>query len=65
MKPTDIWTNHSNPNFKPICHNADKCHESAPRGSKTGTQGLKGAKERSVIPEKLCDYIVNICEEIK
>ena len=65
MKPTDIWTNHSNPNFKPICHNGDKCHESAPRGSKTGTQGLKGAKERSVIPEKLCDYIVNICEEIK
>ena len=63
MKPTDIWTNHPNPNFKPMCHNGDSCHESAPRGSKTGTQGLKGAKERSVIPEELCNYIAKICKE--
>ena len=63
MKPTDIWTNHLNPKFKPMCKNGDKCHEPAPRGSKTGTQGLKGAKERSVIPEKLCEHIVDICEE--
>lgn len=62
MKPTDIWTNHPNPNFKPMCKNGDKCHEPAPRGSKTGTQGLKGAKERAVIPEELCNYIVEICE---
>lgn len=63
MKPTDIWTNHPNPQFKPPCHNGDKCHESAPRGSRTGTQGLKGHKERSIIPEQLCDYIVEICED--
>lgn len=63
MKPTDIWTNHPNPQFKPPCHNRDKCHESAPRGSRTGTQGLKGHKERSIIPEQLCDYIVEICED--
>lgn len=63
MKPTDIWTNYPNPNFKKPCKNGDKCHEPAPRGSKTGTQGLKGAKERSVIPEQLCDYIVEICEK--
>lgn len=62
MKPTDIWTNHTNPNFKPMCKNGDKCHEAAPRGSKTGTQGLKGSKERSVIPEELCNYIATICE---
>lgn len=62
MKPTDIWTNHPNPNFKPMCKNGDSCHESAPRGSKTGTQGLKGAKERSVIPSELCNHIVEICE---
>ena len=62
MKPTDIWTNHPNPNFKPMCKNGDKCHQSAPRGSKTGTQGLKGSKERSIIPERLCNHIVNICE---
>ena len=62
MKPTDIWTNYKNPNFKPMCHNGDKCHQSAPRGSRTGTQGLKGAKERSVIPAELCRHIVEICE---
>ena len=63
MKPTDIWTNHPNPKFKPPCKNGDPCHERAPRGSKTGTQGLKGSKERSIIPEKLCEHIALICEE--
>lgn len=62
MKPTDIWTNHPNPEFKPVCKNGDSCHEAAPRGSKTGTQGLKGATERAVIPEALCEHIVDICE---
>lgn len=62
MKPTDIWTNHPAPEFKPMCKNGDPCHESAPRGSKTGTQGLKGSKERSVIPRSLCEHIVYICE---
>lgn len=63
MKPTDIWTNHPSPNFKPPCHNGDPCHISAPRGAKTGTQGLKGSIERSRIPEKLCSHIVEICEQ--
>lgn len=60
MKPTDIWTNHPNPNFRPICKNGAPCHVSAPRGSKTGTQGLKSSVERSVIPQKLCEHIENI-----
>lgn len=64
MKPTDIWTNHPNPNFKPMCKNGDKCHVSAPRGSKTGTQGRKGSVERSLIPSQLCDYVVEISEHI-
>lgn len=62
MKPTDIFTNYPNPNFKPMCHNGDKCHESAPRGARTGTQGIKGSKDRSRIPDQFCDYIVEICE---
>lgn len=61
MKPTDIWTNHENPRFKPMCKNGDPCHERAPRGAKTGTQGL-GKVERSEIPKALCEHIVNICE---
>ena len=63
MKPTDIWTNHPDPKFKPMCKNGDPCHEKAPRVSRTGTQGLNGAKERSVIPVELCRHIVKICEE--
>lgn len=63
MKPTDIWTNHPNPNFKPMCKNGDPCHESAPRGYKTGTQGRKNSKERSRIPDQLCEHIVSICED--
>ena len=62
MKPTDIWTNHPNPNFKPACNNGDPCHERAPRGARTGTQSLKGTKERSVIPAALCRHVVDICE---
>ena len=61
MKPTDIFTNFENPNFKPACKNGDKCHISAPRGSKTGTQGIKGTYYRSKIPEQLCDYVADIC----
>lgn len=60
MKPTDIWTNYPNPNFKPMCKNGDPCHVKAPRGSKTGTQGRKNSIERSLIPSELCDYIVKI-----
>ena len=61
MKPTDIWTNHPEPKFKGMCKNGDTCHESAPRGSKTGTQGLKNAKERGRIPDMLCVHIAEIC----
>ena len=63
MKPTDIWTNHPNPQFHPPCKNGDPCHIRAPRGAKTGTQGLKGSKDRSIIPKLLCEHIVDICEE--
>ena len=63
-KPTDIWTN--NPKWipRPQCRNKRKdadgvviehCHhETAPRGSRTGTQGLKGSYNRSKIPSELC-----------
>ena len=66
-KPTDIWTNNLrsvfNPNGwqpRPECFNGNKnCHhESAPRGSRTGTQGLKGNYERSKIPNELCSEIL-------
>ncbi len=53
MKPTDLWG--VVPHWKPreMCKNGMPCHEAAPRGSKTGTQGLKGSKERSRVPYEL------------
>jgi hypothetical protein len=61
MKPTDIFTNHPNPQFKPMCKNGDACHVPAPRGSKTGTQGRRSKIERALIPDMLCNHIVSIC----
>lgn len=63
MKPTDIFTNHADPRFKPPCKNGSPCHEAAPRGSRTGTQGLRNKVERARIPEELCKHIVSICSE--
>lgn len=61
MKPTDIWTNNSNWTPRPMCKNGDPCHISAPRGARTGTQGMKGAYDRSKIPEELCLEILKSC----
>lgn len=64
QKPTDIWTNHPNPQFKEPCKRGMPCHDAAPRGSRTGTQALKNAIEKSRIPTMLCEHIVDICERV-
>ncbi len=61
MKPTDIWTNNFNWKPREMCKNGMPCHVSAPRGSKTGTQGLKGSYERSQIPSELCGEVIQSC----
>ena len=62
QKPTDIWTNHPDPKFKPPCKRGAPCHDAAPRGAKSGTQALKNAVEKAKIPTLLCEHIVDICE---
>ena len=62
QKPTDIFTNHPDPQFRPPCKRGDPCHDAAPRGSRTGTQGLKGKAVRAKLPDELCRHIVRICE---
>lgn len=71
MKPTDIFSNNIASLFntdgwkpRPKCFNGNtKCHhEPAPRGSRTGTQGLKNNYERSKIPEELCLEIIKATE---
>lgn len=62
MKPTDIWHNCHKWEPRPMCKNGDNCHTSAPRGSRTGTQGRKNSFERSRVPSELCNEILEVCE---
>ena len=57
QKPTDIWTNHPDPRFKPPCKPGSPCHVKAPRGTRMGTQALKDKRERGRIPDEFCDHI--------
>ena len=43
-----------------MCFNGNKdCHhQPAPRGSQTGTQGMKTAYEKSKVPYELCKEIL-------
>ena len=62
-KPTDIWTNLKGWSGKQCKNNSIGCnHERAPRGSHTGTQGLKNAIERSEIPSQLFKEILKYIE---
>lgn len=62
-KPTDIWCNFEFEAKK--CKNGNKeCHhQPAPRGARTGTQGLKNNYERSKVPPKLINHILDEVEK--
>ena len=71
-KPTDIFSNNIYSIFNPTgWHPREECcngninchHESAPRGSRTGTQGKKDNYERSKIPYELCIDIIKASEQ--
>tara|TARA_R100000315_G_C5178152_1_gene103147 strand:- start:48 stop:677 length:630 start_codon:yes stop_codon:yes gene_type:complete len=60
MKPTDIWSNNKQwLEVAKSCKNGMPCHEAAPRGSASGTQGLKNAAERGKIPPDLIKEILD------
>lgn len=62
-KPTDLWGNLPASMLPlPICHNGTTDHARAPRGAKTGTQGRKGALERSRIPVKFTTRLAECIE---
>jgi hypothetical protein len=50
MKPTDLWGEHPDSMKYRFCANGEDCHESASRGSKTGTQGIELAIDRAQFP---------------
>ena len=57
MKPTDLWSNIPDLVMRSMCKNGSPCHEAAPRGARTGTQGVKGYRDRSRVPDDLCTDI--------
>jgi hypothetical protein len=68
QKPTDLWGVMPlawNP--RPMCQPRAGCHQSAPRGSRTGTQGRDNAVERSRVPFELsmeiCRAVENVLDE--
>jgi hypothetical protein len=62
MKPTDLWGSVPNWTPRPMCQNGNSDHEAAPRGAKTGTQGIKGSAERAVVPWELWDELLTAAE---
>ena len=53
MKPTDLWGGVAGWSPRPACKNGDPCHVSAPRGSKTGTQGMETPAVKAMVPYEL------------
>jgi hypothetical protein len=63
MKPTDLW--HEMPpgfEFRPRCAKRAPCHVAAPRGSLTGTQGMKNYAVKSIIPRQLAEDVCAVIE---
>jgi len=57
MKPTDLFGKLPPYFTARKCKNGSPCHEAAPRGSMTGTQGIKDKVTRSMIPYDLTSEI--------
>lgn len=62
QKPTDIFSNIQLDFLKSTCKRGSNCHVSSPRGSYTGTQGIKGSVNKAIIPEILCRDIAKFCK---
>lgn len=63
MKPTDLWGGFP-PSLKlhEACKNGSPCHDAAPRGSRTGTQGMDSALSAK-IPYELALAVCLACEK--
>ena len=62
MKPTDLWGGFPKAlDLKPLCKNGAPCHIAAPRGSRTGTQGMDRA-ESAKVPLALALALVEAAE---
>jgi hypothetical protein len=65
MKPTDLWGGFPKDWApRPMCRNGASCHEAAPRGARTGTQGKDGAANRAEIPYELASSFLDAMLEV-
>lgn len=62
QKPTDLWGTVEGWTHREPCKPGAGCHVAAPRGSRTGTQGLGGAVDRSRVPYELGLELLNTLE---
>jgi hypothetical protein len=62
QKPTDIWTNCKDWKPRPMCDKGAPCHVAAPRGSTTGTQGMKNYMEKARVPAQLCEEVLAVVD---
>ena len=59
LKPTDLWGGHPKSIvYRPACKVGAPCHEAAPRGSRAGTQNLRNAAIKALIPY---DLSLSVC----
>lgn len=59
QKMTDLWGRHPEHMVYRRCIRGESCHASAPRGSKTGTQGMNSSVRRAAIPYALSYAILD------
>lgn len=54
QKPTDLFGGFPpSLSLRPMCSRGSSCHESAPRGSRTGIQGKHSPEQRAIVPYDL------------
>ena len=68
MKPTDLWGELPGWTPRPMCKPGMTCHNSAKRGSDTGTQGIggggkNGSRLRSIVPYELSKELLTFVDK--
>lgn len=64
MKPTDIWTNHPNPEFRPPCKKGSTCHLPSKKGMQSPIV-RNSLHQKKQLPLELVKDIYRVCNPNK